>query len=59
MLYDEQNRNGCCKKLCSRQCWEKVKNHCKNSSLLIFHRDSKIRKFCLKFLKAPVTQKSG
>ena len=57
--FHEQPKISCCRRCCSQSCWTKVKNHLKNSSLLLFHRDGRIRKFCLQFLKAPQTQKNN
>ena len=51
---EDEEQSGCLRKLlCNKKCWDCVKDHCKNSSLYIFHKNSKVRKFCLQFLKAP------
>lgn len=46
----ESKKFSCLKNYCSKKCREKVYTYMSESSFLIFHRDSRIRKWCIKLL---------
>ena len=51
--FNVMQKRSCREKCCSADCWKRVTNYMRHSSCFIFHKDWKIRKFCVKLLLAP------